>query len=288
MPIKLDGTKLSKEINESLKIRVNNLIKTYGKTPTLATILVGDNPASVTYVKMKGNTCKIAGIHSKKIILPSSTSTEDVLQEIEKLNKNPDINGILLQHPVPSQINERLCFNSINPLKDVDGVSAYSFGSSSLETGEKTDFFDCATPKGIIKLLDHYKISIEGKEAVIVGRSPILGKPLAMLLLKKNATVTICHSKTVNLPKIIKRADIVVGALGKPEFIKSNWIKDKAVLIDAGYNKGNIGDIDLKNSMLKSSAYTPVPGGVGPMTIITLIEQTIDSAERDYKKGAYL
>ena len=272
----LDGKKVSKETEEILKIRVDKIKARKGTVPTLATILVGDDPASATYVKMKGNACKRVGMNSLKIELPSSTSTEELLKEINVLNNDPDVSGILLQHPVPSQINERACFDAINAEKDVDGVTCLGFGNMSM--GERA--YGSCTPQGIMRLLDHYKVDVEGKHAVVIGRSPILGKPMAMMLLNKNATVTICHSKTQNLDSIVKQADLVVGAVGIPKFIKSDWIKDKAVVIDAGYHPEQCGDIDLDGIIHRCEAYTPVPGGVGPMTINTLILQTVEACER--------
>lgn len=272
----LDGTSLSKSIEASLKIRVDNYKAKTGKVPLLATILVGSDPASATYVKMKGNACARVGMTSKKIELPDSTTTDQLLTEINKLNKDPDVTGILLQHPVPEQIDERAAFDLIDLNKDVDGVTCLGFGRMAM--GEQA--FGSATPAGIMKILDHYKIILEGKRAVVVGRSPILGKPMALMLLNKNATVTICHSKTYDLPSVIKEADIVIGAVGKPKFIQGNWIKDGAVIIDAGYHPGKVGDVDLDAAIPHCSAYTPVPGGVGPMTITTLIDQTMQSAEK--------
>ena len=272
----LDGKKVSQETEEILKIRVDKIKARKGTVPTLATILVGNDPASATYVKMKGNACERVGMNSLKIELPSSTSTEELLKEINKLNNDPEVSGILLQHPVPSQINERACFDAINAEKDVDGVTCLGFGNMSM--GERA--YGSCTPQGIMRLLDHYKVDIEGKHAVVIGRSPILGKPMAMMLLNKNATVTICHSKTQNLDSIVKQADLVVGAVGIPKFIKSDWIKDKAVVIDAGYHPEQCGDIDLDGIIHRCEAYTPVPGGVGPMTINTLILQTVEACER--------
>ncbi len=272
----LDGKKVSKETEEILKLRVDKIKAKKGIVPTLATILVGDDPASATYVRMKGNACERVGMNSLKIELPSTTSTEELLNEINKLNNDPEVSGILLQHPVPSQINERACFDAIKAEKDVDGVTCLGFGNMSM--GERA--YGSCTPQGIMRLLDHYKIDIEGKHAVVIGRSPILGKPMAMMLLNKNATVTICHSKTQNLDSIVKQADLVVGAVGIPKFIKSDWIKDKAVVIDAGYHPEQCGDIDLEGVIHRCEAYTPVPGGVGPMTINTLILQTVEACER--------
>lgn len=276
-PLILDGKTLAKSIEESLKPRVSTIIeKTDGRIPILATILVGDDPASATYVKMKGNACRRIGMESKKIELPTTTSTEELLAAIKALNEDPGVNGILLQHPVPEQIDERACFDAIALEKDVDGVTSLGFGRMAM--GEFA--YGSATPTGIMKILDHYNIEIKGKRVVVVGRSPILGKPLAMMLLNRHATVTICHSRTVDLPAVVREADMVVGAVGKPKFIKADWIKEGAIIIDAGYHPGGIGDVDLEEASKRSSAYTPVPGGVGPMTIASLISQTVEAAEK--------
>ncbi len=271
----LNGKLLAARIEADLRARVERVVKAAGRVPVLATIIVGENPASVTYVNMKGRACARIGLASRKVALPETITTEELIEEIRKLNADPDVCGILLQHPVPRHIDEAACFNAIAIEKDVDGVNAASFGAVSL--GEKG--FAAATPSGIIRILKEYGVPLAGKEAVVIGRSRILGRPVAMLLLRENATVTIAHSRTVGLPEIVRRADIVVACVGKPEFVKADWIKDGAVLIDAGYNPGNVGDIDLKNAAAKSSAYTPVPGGVGPMTICMLMEQTVEAAE---------
>lgn len=278
-PVILDGAKLAKEIEAELSARVAKIKGKTGITPVLATILVGSNPASVTYVRMKGNACKRVGLESLKVEMPESTTTDELVAKIEELNKDERVHGILLQHPVPEHIDEQKCFNTISVKKDVDGVNTDSFGRMTM----KLDAYKSATPLSIMTILKYYNIEIAGKEAVVVGRSPILGKPVAMLLLNENATVTVCHSKTENLPEIVRRADIVVGAVGKPRFIKADWIKEGAVLVDAGYNPGNVGDIDLENAAVKSSAYTPVPGGVGPMTITSLMRQTVEAAEKAYR-----
>ena len=273
----LDGKALAKKTEAELTERVASLkSRSNGHTPILATILVGNDPASATYVNMKGNACERIGMGSLKIELPSTTTTEELLAKIDELNKNKDVHGILLQHPVPSQIDERACFDAIDLNKDVDGVTCLGFGRMSM--GEEA--YGCATPKGIMRLLEAYDIPISGKHAVVVGRSPILGKPMAMMLLGQDATVTICHSRTQGLAEHIKQADILVGAVGKPEFIKAEWIKDGAVVVDAGYHPGGIGDIELAPLVDRVSAYTPVPGGVGPMTINTLIYQCVDSGEK--------
>ena len=273
--ILLDGKELSRISEESIKKKVQELSSKDIK-PTLATILVGNDPASETYVKMKRNTCARVGMESIAVELSEDTTTEELLEKIRSLNNDVNVHGILLQHPVPSQIDERLCFDEIDINKDVDGVTCLGFGNMSMGL----DAYGSCTPAGIMRLINHHNIQLEGLNAVVVGRSPILGKPMAMMLLNMNATVTICHSRTTNLDLIIKNADIIVGAVGIPKFIKSDWIKKGAVVIDAGYHPEKCGDIDLDNIEKIASAYTPVPGGVGPMTINTLILQTLQSAER--------
>jgi len=274
-PLVLDGKTLARNIEVSLRGQVASFSRTHeGRVPLLATILVGDDPASETYVRMKGNACARVGMESRRFDLPRATSTEALLKVITELNNDPAVFGILLQHPVPAQIDERAAFDAIDPCKDVDGVTCLGFGRMAMGV----QAFGSATPKGIMTLLDHYKIQLEGKRAVVVGRSPILGKPMAQMLLNKNATVTICHSRTKDLPSIVREADIVVGAVGRPQFIKGDWIKEGAVLVDAGYHPGGVGDIDLAAAAPRSGAYTPVPGGVGPMTISTLITQTMEAA----------
>ncbi|HOQ07792.1 MAG TPA: tetrahydrofolate dehydrogenase/cyclohydrolase catalytic domain-containing protein [Clostridiales bacterium] len=275
-PLVLDGKALAKSVEQELAERVQRIKEKTGVTPILATILVGNDPASVTYVRMKGNACRRIGMESLKVELPEETTTQQLIDKIQELNRNENVHGILLQHPVPDHIDEMACFLSIDVSKDVDGVNPNTFGRMAMQM----DSFKCATPYGIITLLKHYNIQIEGKEAVVIGRSPILGKPVAMMLLNENATVTICHSRTKDLPDVVRRADIVVAAVGKPKFVQADWIKEGCVLVDAGYNPGNIGDIDLENCISKCSAYTPVPGGVGPMTINRLIYQTVVSAEK--------
>ncbi len=272
----LDGKALAQKTEAELSQRVSKLKETRGKTPILATILVGDDPASATYVKMKGNACSRIGMESLKVELPASTTTQSLLQTIKELNENPEVHGILLQHPVPSHIDERACFDAIDLKKDVDGVTCLGFGRMSM--GESA--YGCATPKGIMRLLEAYDIELSGKHAVVIGRSPILGKPMAMMLLNADATVTICHSRTKDLEAHVKQADIVVAAVGKPEFIKAQWIKDGAVVVDAGYHPGGVGDVELGPLNDRAAAITPVPGGVGPMTINTLIYQSVESGEK--------
>ena len=275
--IVLDGKSLSIQREADLAVRVAKLKKaSQGRTPILATLLVGNDPASGTYVRMKGNACRRVGMDSMRVDLPETTTTDELLENIEALNANPDVHGILLQHPVPKQIDERRCFDAIDLAKDVDGVTTLGFGRMAM--GERA--YGSATPAGIMKLLAHYDIPLSGRRAVVVGRSPILGKPMAMMLLNADATVTICHSRTRDLPALIAEADIVVGAVGRPEFIKGAWIRDGAVVVDAGYHPGGVGDVELAAVIDRCTAYTPVPGGVGPMTIATLIEQTVEAAEQ--------
>jgi len=273
--LKLDGKNLSAISEDSIKNRVADLLKK-SINPTLATILVGADPASETYVKMKRNTCARVGMKSIAVELPENTTTRELLDKIQELNNDENVHGILLQHPVPTQIDERKCFDAIDVKKDVDGVTCLGFGNMSMGI----DAYGSCTPAGIIRLIEHYKIDVQGLNAVVVGRSPILGKPMAMMLLNLNATVTICHSRTQNIDTIIKNADLIVGAVGIPKFIKSSWIKKEAIVIDAGYHPEKCGDIDLDGIEDVASAFTPVPGGVGPMTINTLILQTLQSAEK--------
>ena len=271
----LDGKKLAsdseKEIFESVSV-----LKEKGIIPTLATILVGDDPASETYVRMKQETCKRVGMESLAINLPKETSTEELLLKIDELNNDKKIHGILLQHPVPNQINERECFERISIEKDVDGVTCLGFGRMSMDLSA----YGSCTPAGIMRILEFYDVDISGMNAVVVGRSPILGKPMAMMLLNKNATVTICHSRTKELENHVRNADLVVGAVGVPKLIKKEWLKKGSVVIDAGYHPEKCGDIDLDGIEEIASSYTPVPGGVGPMTINTLILNTMEAARK--------
>jgi methylenetetrahydrofolate dehydrogenase (NADP+)/methenyltetrahydrofolate cyclohydrolase len=272
----LDGKGLAQIAEQEIQNEVSKL-KNKGITPTLATVLVGVDPASATYVKMKQNACARLGMESIAIELSKETTTEELLETIRQLNHDEKVHGILLQHPVPTQINERACFDAISVTKDVDGVTCLGFGQMTM--GEPA--YGSCTPAGIMRILEHYQIDISGKNAVVVGRSPILGKPMAMMLLNKNATVTVCHSRTEDLQAHIKNADIVVGAVGVPQLIKKDWIKQGAVVIDAGYHPTEkCGDIELVGIENIASAHTPVPGGVGPMTINTLILNTLLAAQK--------
>ena len=269
--IVLDGKMCAKNIEIGLKGKVDRL-RQEGIVPTLATILVGDDKGSAMYVRMKARACERVGILSKIVSLPATTTTEELLSVIDKLNRDSSVYGILLQHPVPRQIDEMACFSAIAPDKDVDGVNPISFGRYAMKL---PSYISC-TPLGVMRLLKIYEIELSGKHACIVGRSPILGKPLSMLLLNENCTVTICHSKTKNLKEETSRADIVVGCVGSRNLITD--VKSGAILIDCGYSDDNVGDIDIK-CRDNAIAYTPIPGGVGPMTIAMLLEQTVKSAE---------
>jgi len=274
----LDGKSQAKKVRDELRIRIQSLAKKTGRTPLLVTIQVGTDNSSTTYVNMKAKACSDIGMRSRQIIFPDASllTTEDIISKIEELNADTEVDGILLQHPVPLHIDERACFDAIDISKDVDGVTSLGFGR--LAMGVKT--YAAATPAAIMAILKNYNIDLEGKNAVVVGRSPILGKPIAAMLLNANATVTVCHSKTHNLENIIYQADIVIGALGKPNFIKDGWLKNGSVVIDAGYHPDlKTGDIELGSIKQRSYAYTPVPGGVGPMTITILMQQTVMSAE---------
>lgn len=275
-PLVLDGKALAKATEGELALRVARVVEaSEGARPILATILVGEDPASATYVRMKGNACRRVGMDSRRIELPANTTTAELLAEIDTLNADPAVHGILLQHPVPDPIDERACFDRIALEKDVDGVTTLGFGR--LAMGERA--YGAATPAGILRILDHYGIALEGRRAVVVGRSPILGKPMAAMLLNRHATVTVCHSRTRDLPEVVAEAEILVAAVGIAEFIRGDWIREGAVVIDAGFHPEKCGDVELKTAIPRCSAYTPVPGGVGPMTIATLIAQCVEAAE---------
>lgn len=269
------GTDLAAEMVAKAADRARALQRRTGVQPCLATVLVGDDPASATYVRMKQNRSKKAGIGSRSVVLPAETTTEELVAELTKLSTDPEVHGILLQHPVPAHVDERPAFEAIDPAKDVDGVTMHAFAAMAF--GEPG--FRSCTPGGILRLLEAYDVPIAGAHAVVIGRSPILGKPVGMLLLASNATVTYTHSRTTGLAEIVRTADIVVAAVGKPNFVRGDWLKPGAVVVDAGYNEGNVGDVHFDEAAAVASLITPVPGGVGPMTIALLLEQTVDAAE---------
>lgn len=270
----LDGNRVADSIKEGLAGRIARL-SSEGVVPCLATIIVGDDPSSKTYVRMKGNACRRLRMHSLRVELPADITTEELMVQIHKLNDDPDVHGILLQHPVPPHIDERAAFDAIRIEKDVDGVTTLGYALNAFGAAS----FPSCTPAAIIAILEYYNLPVEGKHAVVIGRSPILGKPVSAMLLNKNATVTTCHSRTRNLEDIVRLGDIVVAAVGKPSFVQGDWIKPGAVVLDAGYNEGNIGDVDFHACLQNASAITPVPAGVGPVTIATLLKHTVKAAE---------
>ena len=275
----IDGKEVSKKIKDELKIEVEEL-KQKGINPKLAVIMVGNNKASEVYVKNKSKACENTGIEFEEFLFDENISMEELLDTIDKLNKDDSINGILLQSPIPKHLDELKAFNRIAPEKDVDGFNPVNVGNLSIG---RNCFISC-TPYGIVKLLEHYNIEIEGKNAVIIGRSNIVGKPMMQCLLEKNATVTVCHSRTKNLEEYTKKADILVAAIGKPKFVTENMVKEGAVVIDVGINrmedKKICGDVDFENVKEKVSYITPVPGGVGPMTIAMLLYNLVKATKK--------
>lgn len=274
----IDGKAVAEEVRAGVREEVARL-KQQGILPGLAVILVGDDPASKTYVRNKERASKDAGIHSEVYRLPADTPEHEVLRLIGELNARPEISGILLQHPVPGHIDERRCFDAISPEKDVDGFHPVNQGR--LLIGEKC-FVPC-TPRGILHLLDHTGVELKGKRAVVVGRSNIVGKPVALLLLSRHATVTICHSRTQDLAAETRAADVLVVAIGKARAVRGDMIKPGAVVIDVGVNPEDgklVGDVDFESAVEVASAITPVPGGVGPMTIAMLLQNTVEAARR--------
>ena len=275
----LDGKEVAQASTENLLVRVKKL-NGFGRAPKLVALLVGDDPASSTYVNMKERACNSLGIETEIKRLSKDTSTAELIQIIKDLNHDEKVDGILLQHPVPNQIDEISCFNAIDIKKDVDGVTTQGFGNMSMGL----DAFGSCTPLGIMRILDHYKINLEGINALVIGRSQILGKPMAAMLLNANATVTTAHSKTQNLMDNLKNYDLVVVAVGLPKFVSADDLKQGSILIDAGYHPTEkCGDVDMTNISNIVSAYTPVPGGVGPMTINTLMMNTIEAMEKKYE-----
>ncbi|WP_055588393.1 bifunctional 5,10-methylenetetrahydrofolate dehydrogenase/5,10-methenyltetrahydrofolate cyclohydrolase [Peterkaempfera griseoplana] len=272
----MDGTGPARRITETASAAAADILRRTGTAPCLATVLVGDDPASVTYVRMKRSRCEKAGIRSRHVALPASVSTEALVETVTGLSQDPGVHGILLQHPVGPHIDERAAFEAIAPEKDVDGVTMHSFAAMGFGL---PGFVSC-TPGGIMRLLDEYGVDPAGKHAVVVGRSPILGRPAGMLLLQRDATVTYCHSRTTGLSSIMREADILLAAVGRPRFITGADIKPGAVVVDAGYNPGNVGDVDFDTARERAGLITPVPGGVGPMTIAVLLAQTVEAAAR--------
>ncbi len=279
----LDGKKVSAKVRKNLKLEVDNL-KKEGIKPKLAVIMVGDDIASKVYVRNKNKACEEIGIEYEEFLLNTDTTMEELLNVIDNLNKNQNIDGILLQSPIPKHLDINKAFRAILPEKDVDGFHPINAGKLSI--GEKC-FVPC-TPHGVVKIMEEYNIETEGKNVVIVGRSNIVGKPLIQCMLKKNATVTVCHSKTKNLEEFTKKADILIVAIGKPKFITENMVKEGVVVIDIGINRNEegklVGDVDFDNVSKKASYITPVPGGVGPMTVAMLMENVVEAAKQNKYK----
>lgn len=276
----LDGRALSSKIREELRQRIRSL----GATPRLDVLMAADDPASVAYVNMKRKWGEQIGIAGEVIPIDSATTQAQLLSHIARMNADPKIHGILLQHPLPKHLDENEALSALGAAKDVDGITPQSLGM--LLTGMPG--FRCATPLGMMKLLDEYQISCEGKRAVVIGRSVILGKPAALMLLERNATVTIAHSKTVGLAELCRTADILVAAVGRAEMVKGDWIKPDAVVLDAGYNRvegrtADVGDVEFASAVERASFITPVPGGVGPMTVAMLLSNVVAAAENAFR-----
>ena len=278
MAIIIDGKKVSAQVKEQVRIETEELVKK-GIKPGLAVIIVGDDPASRVYVNNKKKACEKVVFLSKEFALPATTTQEELLALVNELNEDKEINGILCQLPLPKGLDEKAVIEAISPLKDVDAFHASNVGKIMI--GDY-DFLPC-TPAGVMEMLHSYNIPVEGKECVVIGRSNIVGKPMAMLLLHENGTVTITHSRTKNLKEVTKRADILVAAIGKPKFVTADMVKEGAVVIDVGMDRDEngklCGDVDFENVKEKCSAITPVPGGVGPMTIAVLMKNTLKACK---------
>lgn len=277
----LDGLALSKEIRARLKERVDAL-RERKIVPRLDVLVAAHDPASLSYVRMKRKWAEAAGMVGEAYEINEETTQAQLLERIVILNSDSKVHGVLIQHPLPKHLDEQEALETLGYQKDVDGIAPQSLGRLVADLPG----FRCATPLGIIRLLEHYNIPLEGKRAVVIGRSVILGKPMALMLLQKNATVTIAHSKTQNLPDLCRDADILVAAVGRPEMIKGDWIKPGAVVVDAGYNrvegrKYDVGDVEFETAKEVASWITPVPGGVGPMTVATLLANCVDAAEKN-------
>jgi methylenetetrahydrofolate dehydrogenase (NADP+)/methenyltetrahydrofolate cyclohydrolase len=272
----MDGRALAQRVLEAAKAKVEKICAAAGVTPTLATVLVGDDRASAAYVRMKRKRCEDVGMKSLALELPLGTTTAQLVAAVQQLADDPAVHGILVQHPVPAPIDKRAAFEIIPVDKDVDGVTSATLGRVILGMPA----FPSCTPAGIMQLLREYGVELDGAHAIVIGRSPILGRPMASMLINAQATVTLCHSRTRSLPSLVRAADVVIAAVGKPRFVRGGWIKVGAVVIDAGYNEGNVGDVDFEGALEPASLITPVPGGVGPMTIATLIDHTADAAAK--------
>jgi 5,10-methylene-tetrahydrofolate dehydrogenase/methenyl tetrahydrofolate cyclohydrolase len=284
----IDGKAIANSIQDALTVEVAALKDAHDLTPGLATVLVGEDPASQMYVRMKHRRCEKVGIHSIGVVMPQDATQEAVEAKVRALNENPDVHGILVQLPLPGHLDEESVLNTIQLQKDVDGFHPVNIGRLAMKG--RTPLFAPCTPQGIIELIDSTGVSIEGKEAVILGRSNIVGLPVSMLLLKRNATITICHSRTQDLPEVTRRADILVAAVGRAEMVKRDWVKPGAVVIDVGINQVDdpsrkrgyrlVGDVDFDAVKEVAGWITPVPGGVGPMTIAMLLKNTVTASKQ--------
>jgi methylenetetrahydrofolate dehydrogenase (NADP+) / methenyltetrahydrofolate cyclohydrolase len=289
----IDGTAIARTIQEEVAAQVERLKAEHDLVPGLATVLVGENPASQTYVRMKQRRCGEVGIHSVGLELPADTSQEEVEANVKELNADPAIHGILVQLPLPDHLDEERILSAIDLKKDVDGFHPVNIGRLAMKG--RDPLFAPATPAGIIELLDRIGASIEGREAVVLGRSNIVGLPVSMLLLKRNATLTICHSRTRDLASVVRRADILIAAVGRAEMVKQDWVKPGAVVIDVGINRIDddsakrgyrlVGDVAFEEVLEVAGWITPVPGGVGPMTIAMLLQNTLKAATRTAEQG---
>jgi methylenetetrahydrofolate dehydrogenase (NADP+)/methenyltetrahydrofolate cyclohydrolase len=275
MPIRMEGRPLARLIEAQLRTEIQRLKTEHLVHPCLASVLIGDDPASLTYQRMQKRACDRIGMDFLPVQIPVKIDTGEVVRRIQELNNRRNVHGILLGHPVPKGIDEQACFHAIDTRKDVDGVNPTSFGHMALGVFA----YGGATPRGMIHLLQHYGIEISGKHAVVVGRSPIVGKPLGIMFLQEQATVTICHSRTVNLRQHLQQAEILAVAVGRERFIKAEWVPEGCVLLDAGFHPSGVGDVDPA-AFAKCRAYTPVPGGIGPVTLATVLSQTVDAARR--------
>ncbi|MEW6251259.1 MAG: tetrahydrofolate dehydrogenase/cyclohydrolase catalytic domain-containing protein [Planctomycetota bacterium] len=272
----MDGRPLARRLLEEARRKVQHIRARTGVTPRLATVLVGNDPASATYVRMKCRRCAEVGMESIKIELPVGITTEELVARVRALGADPGVHGILVQHPVPAPLDKRAAFEAIPVCKDVDGVTSTTLGRTILGMPA----YSACTPTGIMLLLREYQVELRGAYAVVIGRSPILGRPMASMLINAHATVTLCHSQTRDLPEIVRRADVLIAAVGRPRYVQGDWLKPGVVVVDAGYNPGNIGDVDFAAALPRVGRITPVPGGVGPMTIAVLIDQTATAAAK--------
>jgi len=275
----LDGLALSREVRAQLKERVDAL-RAKGITPRLDVLVAAQDPASLSYVRMKRKWAETAGMISGSFEVNEETTQPELIAKIKELNANPDVHGVLIQHPLPQQLDENEALLTLGAEKDVDGITPASLGRLVADLPG----FRCATPLGITKIIEHYDLPVKGKRAVVIGRSVILGKPMALMLLQKHATVTVAHSRTQDLPALCREADILVAAVGRAEMVKGDWIKPGAVVIDAGYNKvegrqGDVGDVEFESASEVAGWITPVPGGVGPMTVASLLANCVEAAE---------